>query len=368
MKKRNILHIIHSLDVGGAEKIVVDFAEETNPDLFNVSICCLDKIGTLGEELKSKGYRVISMGRTPGVDWRLIMSLWKFLRENKIDIIHAHQYSSFFYAALAKNFSKRPCIIFTEHGRFYPDRKRIKRIIFDPILSGFASEIVSISAATKEAMVKYDNFPRKKIKIIYNGVKFRTNSIDRAQKRQELDISTEDFVLVTAARLDSIKNHGMMIRTMKRISESIPRCKLIIAGDGPEYAGLSEEIDSSGLSDSVILLGFRDDIAEIFSASDVFLLSSVSEGTSVTLLEAMHAGLPAVVTNVGGNPEVLTDGETGFLVESDDDKAMAHKIIALYKDRNMAHQMGGRAKERAGKLFSLNNMINQYEEMYKRYA
>ncbi len=119
INKRNILHVIHSLDMGGAERLVFDFATETNRDLFNVSICCLDWMGTLGEELKAKGFNVTLLGRKSGVDYGLIIRLRRLFKEEKIDIIHAHQYSSFFYASLAKNFSIKPRIIFTEHGRFY---------------------------------------------------------------------------------------------------------------------------------------------------------------------------------------------------------------------------------------------------------
>ena len=368
MHKKNVLHIIHSLDVGGAEKLVVDFTEQTNRELFNVSVCCLDNAGTLGEELKEKGVSVTVLGRKPGIDWALIFNLRKLLRENEIDVIHAHQYTSFFYAVLARNFSRKPGLVFTEHGRFYPDRKSIKRVIFDPILSKFVSEIISISEATKEAMVKFDNFPEERIRVIYNGVMFKTHNVDLIQKRKELNVKPDDCILVTAARLDPIKNHDMLIRTMKRVAEIRPECKLVIAGDGSEYDRLSGEIKANGLSGTVRLLGYRNDIAEILMVSDIFLLSSLTEGTSVTLLEAMHAGLPAVVTDVGGNPEVLKDGETGFIVDSDDDKAMAEKILLLYKDRELAKRLGNASRERVEKLFSFKNMMNKYEDIYLRHA
>lgn len=368
MNKKNILHIIHSMDMGGAEKLVSSFVRKTDRNVFNINICCLDRIGVLGEDLRERGFSVTVLRRKPGIDWDLIIRLHKLLREKHIDIIHAHQYTSFFYAALARNFSRKPDIIFTEHGRFYPEFRRLKRVLFGPLLSQFASEIISVSEATKEAMVRYDNFSRKKIKVIYNGIKFKTGEFDFALKRKELNLSPEDFVLVNAARLDPIKNHMMLIRAMQKISITRPDCKLIIAGDGSEYKRLSGEIKKIGLTDAIRFLGYRDDIAAIFQVSDLFLLSSFSEGTSVTLLEAMHAGLPAVVTNVGGNPEVLKDNETGFLVDSNDDEAMAKKILLLYHDRKLANRLGALAKERAETLFSFENMMRQYEALYMKYG
>lgn len=364
--KRNILHVILSLDIGGAESLVVEFAKESNPEIFNVKVCCLDKVGDLGEELISEGYSVIALGRRPGIDWRLIFRLRKLLQEEKIDIIHAHQYTPFFYASLARFYSRKSRLIFTEHGRFYPEKKRIKRIIFDPLLSRFASGIVAISEATKDAMVQYDNFPGKKIKIIYNGVKLKVNNVRRERKRHELDLSLKDFVLATASRLDSIKNHKMLIRVMKKIVKIAPCCKLLIAGSGSEYDKLFAEIKEYDLSEYVYLLGYRSDVMEIFFASDVFLLSSLTEGTSITLLEAMYAGLPAIVTNVGGNSEILEEKVTGFMVDSNDDQGMADKILFLYRNKNVVKQMGEAGKKRVRTLFSFEKMMKQYEELYKK--
>jgi len=366
MTKKNILHIIHSLDIGGAEKLVFDMAAETRKDIFNVMICCLDNIGVLGEQLALKGYNVACLGRRPGVDWGLIFRLRDYFVKKRIDIVHAHQYTSFFYASLAKNFKKKPYIIFTEHGRFYPDRRSIRRYIFDPFLSRFASEIVSISEATKKAMIKYDNFPGGRIRVVYNGTKFMNGSVDKIQKRKDINISSSDFVIATAARLDPIKNISMMIRAMKKVVKIVSDCKLIIMGDGVEYQKLSSEIGDNGLSNYVYLLGYRNDVNEIFLASDLFLLSSFTEGTSVTLLEAMNAGLPAVVTNVGGNPEILKNGETGFLVESDDALGMAEKILFFYRNRDIAINFGKAGQKRVRERFSFDRMIKEYEELYIR--
>lgn len=368
MTKRNILHIILSLDIGGAEKLVVNFVEDTNQNMFNTMVCCLDNVGKLGEELIAKGFEVIALGRKPGIDWRLIFRLGKLLREKKIDVIHAHQYTPYFYASLAKPFSRKAKLIFTEHGRLYPEQKNIKRLIFDPFLSKLAFGIVAISKATGDAMVEYDNFPRKRIKIIYNGVKFKTNNVNMVNKRQELNLSSEDFILATAARLDPIKNHVMLIRVMKEIVRIVPCCKLIIAGCGSEYDKLFAVINEYGLSECVYLLGYRSDVMEILSVSDVFLLSSVTEGTSITLLEAMNAGLPAVVTNVGGNSEILEDKVTGFLVDSNDDRAMVEKILFLYRNRDTASLIGEAGVKRARTLFSFENMMKQYEELYTKCA
>ena len=269
---------------------------------------------------------------------------------------------------MAKGFSELPRIIFTEHGRFYPDRKRLKRIIFNPFLAKLASEIVSISEATKEAMVRYDNFPKERIGVIYNGVELGNAILDKPVKRMELNISPKEYLIVTAGRLDSIKNHQMLLRTMMRVIKSEMACKLFIIGGGAEYDKLVNLIKRKNLSISVFLMGYRTDVKEIFSVADLFVLSSKSEGTSITLLEAMSAGLPTVVTNVGGNPEVVEDNVTGFLIDSDDDRSMADKILWLYQNRDIAKKMGDVGRERASTLFSFDKMMKKYEELYIKCA
>lgn len=368
MNKINVLHVIHSLDLGGAEKLVVEFVEGTNRKLFHTTVCCLDRVGKLGEILISKGFSVLTLKRKPGVDYKLICRLNKLFREKRIDIVHAHQYTPFFYTSLAKNYLKKPRIIFTEHGRFYPEKRKLKRFIIDPFLSLLASEIIAVSEFTKNSMVCYDNFPRKKIKVIFNGVNLKRSNINQVGKLKELNINSEDFVLATAARLDLAKNHIMLINVMKIITKVVPNCKLLIIGEGSEYEKLNAAINEYGLSEYVFLLGYRNDVLEMFFASDVFLLSSLTEGTSVTLLEAMYTGLPAIVTNVGGNPEILKDKVTGYLVNSNDAPAMAEKILLLFQNRDLAKKLGMEGRKRVVTQFSFETMLKKYEELYIKYA
>jgi glycosyltransferase involved in cell wall biosynthesis len=366
MSRIKVLHIIQSLEIGGAERLVFDIINSMEGNLCHSEVCCLDSVGILGKRLVSADISVTCMDRRQGIDWRLIWNLRKFLKNRSVDIIHAHQYTAFFYAAIANGLQGKLPLIYTEHGRFYPEKTNYKRFAFDPFLARLASALVSISEATKRAMVEFDNFPEKRIRVIYNGTKFRNRAVNRKDKRESLNISTKDFLIATAARLDPIKNLIMMVQAMKTVVREAPECKLVIMGNGPEYRKLDLKINDEGLTDSVYLLGYRDDVEDIFLASDLFLLSSFSEGTSMTLLEAMNAALPAVVTNVGGNPEIIEDGETGFLVESDDALGMAEKILFFYRNRDIAINFGKAGQKRVRERFSFDRMIKEYEELYIR--
>lgn len=156
--------------VGGAERLVYDMvrypAFADNPPV----VCCMDSVGELGEKLREEGYKVYCKGRKPGFDFEMIAWLRAIIRIEKIDVVHAHQYSPLVYATPAAFLAGRKKVVYTEHGRFYPERKSWKRSLINPLLALGVDHLVSISAATADAMATYDSFPRQRIKVIHNGI------------------------------------------------------------------------------------------------------------------------------------------------------------------------------------------------------
>ncbi len=159
-----ILHVVISMVVGGAERLVYDMVKypafAANPPV----VCCMDAVGELGEKLSEEGYSVHCKGRRPGLDFEMITWLRDIIRQEKVDVVHAHQYSPLFYAVPAALLAGRVKVVYTEHGRFYPERKNWKRSLFNPLLALGVDHLVSISEATAKAMAVYDNFPLKRIK------------------------------------------------------------------------------------------------------------------------------------------------------------------------------------------------------------
>lgn len=367
-----VMQIALSLMIGGTEKLVYDIVHHIDKDLVSPVVCCLDSLGHFGENLQKEGFSVHVLQRQPGLDWRLIKRLARVIQKEQIDVIHAHQYTPYFYGLLASLFTKitritkRPRLIFTEHGRFYPEQRKIKRILVNPMLSIFTDEIVTISESTKQSLITYENFPARRIQVIYNGVDFSrfVQPIDTIAKKYALGLSPDSKVIGIVARLDPIKNHPMLLRAFRTVVDSLPETSLLIVGDGPELSSLQLLAKSLGIDDKTIFLGARSDIPELLQVFDIFALSSFSEGTSVTLLEAMGAGLPIVATKVGGNPEVVQDRETGYLVQSDKDQEMAERLIELVRDTKTRQKMGQAGQKRAYKMFALDKMINTYTQLY----
>lgn len=365
----HLMHVVLSMIMGGAEKLVYEMIHNVNPAKVKSSVCCLQSLESLGEKLKEEGIPLFLYERKDGVDWALIGWLRRLIIAEQINVVHAHQYTPMFYTVLATAGLKNVNVIYTEHGRLYPEKWNWKRYLVNPLLSLGVKHIVSISESTKRAMVHYDNFSFSKIKVVLNGVDFsRMNPIvDLAAKRQELGLNQTCQLLGTAARLEDIKNIPMMINSLKIVLRELPDTVLLIAGEGSQKKQLRSLAEKLEIIDNVKFIGLRFDMPEIFKLLDVFLLTSFTEGISITLLEAMASGAPAIVTDVGGNPEVVSDGESGYLVPAGENEILAARIVKILKDDGLSKQLSKQAHARALNCFSFNMMLDKYLELYDDY-
>lgn len=361
-----IMHVVLSMHVGGAERLVYDMVKYPaftgNPPI----VCCLDEGGELGEKLLQEGYKVYSKGRRPGLDLEIITWLRDIIRQENVDVVHAHQYSPLFYAVPAGLLAGGKKVVYTEHGRFYPEKTSWKRWLFNPLLAMGVDHLISISEATAQAMATYDNFPLHRIKVIHNGIDCSSMNpaIDKRAKRQELRLSETCRIIGTAARLNSIKNIPMMLRSFKLVLQQVQNTCLVIAGQGEEEEHLKMMAQKLGIANHVKFIGLRFDLPEIYQLFDIFLLTSFSEGISVTLLESMASGIPSVVTDIGGNREVVVNNETGYLVPVDDDQLMAQRICELQHDGDKASRIGLMARGRVVSDFSIQKMMDAYYRLY----
>ncbi len=310
-----ICQVLHSLNVGGAEVLAREFAVRSAQD-FTTVFACLDRIGTIGQQLREAGYRVELLGRRDGFDYQVSRTLAKFCRANNVSVMHAHQYAPFFYSAVSRWPRRRPPILFTEHGRSFPDFRRPKRVFANKFLLGHGDRVVAVGQHVRRALIENEGIEAARVDVIYNGIDveaYQQSRTNRLSARQELGLSDTDVVAIQVARLNPLKDHRTAIRAMQRLSASHPNIRLLLVGEGEEMPAIEQMIANAGLQPTVRLLGLREDVAYLLTAADVFLLTSVSEGIPLTLIEAMATGLPCVATNVGGVPEVVVDGETGLL-------------------------------------------------------
>jgi sugar transferase (PEP-CTERM/EpsH1 system associated) len=363
MKPINVLHLIQGLKLGGLENVTLDLLNNLNKDHYKPSICCFDTLGDLSNRINGN-IKVHFLKRRQGIDYFYPFKLAKLLKKKKIQILHLHNSTAFFYGVIAGKLAGIPAIVYTEHARDVFPGFRVR--VADKLLSYFTDKIIVVADYLKKNLIKHEKFNEKKISVIYNGIDSGEFNIsaDRQKKRKELDIDIKAPVVGIVARLDPIKNHACLIKAMKNVINKYPDALLLIVGDGPINSELKEMVKDMALEKNIRFLGMRTDVHEILSVMDVFVLCSRSEGLSVTLLEAMSSGKAVVATRVGGTPELIEHDMEGLLVESDDREGLSGAILELLTHRSKAAKLGETARRKVEEQFSLVNMVKKYEEIY----
>ncbi|MFL5339835.1 MAG: glycosyltransferase [Gemmataceae bacterium] len=363
--------VLHAMQVAGAEMLVAQTIRRLG-DRIDPTVLCLDFVGPLGEQLRSEGVEVVSLDRKPGRDWRLILRLLPVLNRRRIEVLHAHQYSPFFYAALAKPLAHRPPqLILTEHGRHFPDvvsplRRAFNRLVLDQL----ADAVNACCQFSARALCEIDGFRGNRIEIIENGIDVARYAgiSDRRSLREMLGLDPRRRYLIAVARFHPVKDHATLLKAFARLIASRPDIDLLLAGDGPLRNDLQQLAATLNIADRVRFLGVRADVPELLQAADVFALTSLSEAASLTLLEAMASGLPVVVTNVGGNPEIVRDGVDGLLVPRGDAEAAATALARIFDDAELARQLGASGRQRVRERYRLESTIERYWKLYQHFC
>ncbi|MFH1701752.1 MAG: glycosyltransferase [Candidatus Zixiibacteriota bacterium] len=365
IKSISILHVVLSTETGGMENIIYNLASGVNRNRFNIKILCLDKIGPLSKKLSDIGIESKLAGRMmPGFSMLYPAQLIKIIKQSGCQIIHSHS-GCWFKVAIACSHVPDISHIYTEHGRTFPDKKL--KILMDKYSMRWTDKVVAVGAILQRYLSETVCLPSKKIININNCIDTdRFQPIGkRADIRNELGYTEDEIVIANVARLAPVKNHGLLIDVFKQINRDYPQARLMIIGDGPLRDDLEQQTSLFGLSDKIKFLGDRDDVPRILPAADISTLSSLSEGISLTILEAMSCGLPVVATSVGGNPSIITNGENGYLINSGDRDNYVISLAKLIDSQELRTDMGLKARQNIIDNWSLKLMVSKYEELYE---
>lgn len=361
----NVLHITYDMRIGGTEMVIKNIIEGSDKTKCSMSVFCIEEpIGPWGLDLQTNNVDLFSHARQSGFDRNLIFKIRTIVKQNKIDVLHCHQYTPWVYGALA-SIGLKTRVVFTEHGRFYPDSSSWKRKYVNPLLSMFTHRMTAISAATKQALVDYEWLKGDKIDVIYNGIHgLETNDADIQNLKSTLSIDSSSLIFGTIARLDPIKNHEMMLNAFAKVLKTSPNCILVIVGDGELMDDLQSQASSLKISQQIRFTGYITYPKEYLGMFDVFLLSSFSEGTSMTLLEAMSLNKPCVVTDAGGNKEIIVHEETGLVTDNDNMDQFANAMLRLNQQPELIKHYGEQAGKRFSKRFTVELMSDLYQACY----
>ena len=360
-----VLHVIQNLNYGGMERVLADIVRHVDPLRIQSAVLCLQYLGRFSEGLRhSSVVRVApKMSR-----WSMLRpaALARAIREIAPDVLHTH--SGVWYKAWrAGRIAGVPCLIHTEHGRQLPDPWSAR--VFDGAAARRTHFVVAVSQVLADQMVRTLGVDERHVRVIPNGVdtdEYRPRP-DGGGVRSALAIPPGAAIIGSIGRLEPIKGYDVMLAAMdhfRSLSMGQPEPVLVVAGEGSERPRLKSIVARLGLEDRVRMVGWRDDVHALNAAFTLFTMSSRSEGTSISLLEAMSSGLCPVVTNVGGNAAVLGGDLRHRLVPSEDPVALARAWLDVLRDDKRRTADAKLARQIIEARYSLDGMVRSYQDLY----
>ena len=366
----NICLLIGQLSYGGAERQVVNLAKSVNRDCFSVNVCVLSPLLDLALELEKASIPVRVIRKDGRYDLSVVPRLARFFKDEKIRLVHTFLYSANVVGALAAVIARIPVVI---SERSAPPSLGFEKRVMYRLLGRLSDAIVANSQAGKRLLVEQGGIPSEKVWVHYNGVdlsKFEAILDDIETLRGRYAIPKDRFVVGTVGRLIRVKNHELVLRAAARMREIDPRVHFVVVGDvGPgedsSYRDYLFSLQKSlGLEDVVTFTGMLSDVGAFLRLFDLFVLTSLWEGTPNALLEAMACGLPIVATNVGDVGRIVADAGCGLIVDPEPE-AFSEAISCLLSNEEVRAKMGiaGRRYIRAN--FSLERLAAKTQELWQ---
>jgi glycosyltransferase involved in cell wall biosynthesis len=368
LSRPRVMHVVLSLDPGGTERLVIDLVTRLQRQV-DAAVCCLDRPGAWAREVQALGVPLAALGRRPGFVPTLGPAIARAASAHSIQVLHCHHYSPFVYGQLAALCDSGLRVVFTEHGRLTNSPPSRKRRLANRFFGRRPDAICAVSEDLRRHLIA-EGMPQDQVAVVHNGIDpgIPPTSEDRHAMRAALGISLASDVIGWVGRLDGVKDVGSLISSIRLLDRAHPPVTLLIVGDGPERARLEAQVASLGLTASVVFAGYRSDVRRVLAACDIYANSSLYEGVSITILEAMAASLPVVATRVGGTPEVVIDGATGYLVTQGSPHRMASALAALIGQPERRRAFGEAGRNRVIRTFSLRAMSRRYLDIYQQLA
>ena len=367
-----IVHLTYVLDYGGIETLMVDMINRMPADRYRHAIICLTKYTDFIDRITRPGVEVIALHKPPGLGLGIHARLFKLLRKMNPAVLHTYNFTTVEYAATAL-LAGVPVRIHAEHGRDASDPQGLnpKHNLLRRLLSPIVDCFVPVSLDLQRWLRTVVRIPDDKNLLINNGVDTaRYAPAAQAPLPEGCPDWQDCFVIGTVGRIQDVKDHATLVAAFAALRERLPsqrdRLRLAIIGEGPLRPALAEQIERAGMKDAVWLPGARNDIAAVMRHFDVFALSSIAEGTPVTLLEAMACGIPVVSTGVGGIPDLVPDRVAGLLVPARDPGALAGALAEYAADPSLAQRHGAAARQRIEQRYSIDAMVAAYTDLYDR--
>jgi len=350
-----VLHIIATLDVGGAERQLVELVKRLDKRKFLPVVCCLRRKGALSKELTAAGIKSVCLGKRGKFDPLLIFRLVQLILRERPAIVHTWMFTANTYGRIAAVLAGTPVIIASE--RCVDLWKRWYHFWIDKILLYFTDRVVAVSEGTKRFYQTKLKIPKEKIVVISNGIdleRFPAHHLSPLPEKQ---------LILAVGRLAPQKGFKYLVRAAAEVKKNFPEVEFYLLGEGPERKSLESEITRLNLQGSFFLLGEVADIRPYLFSATALVLPSLFEGMSNVILEAMAVGKPVVATAIPGNDEVVIDEETGLLVPPANAEGLAAAITRLIQEKGLRERLGRSAQAKISS-FRIEKTAERYQKLY----
>jgi len=386
--KIKTVHIITRLDKGGSAENTLLTVGGLDKEIYDIILIRgLSIESNMAEDesiaveksvrdVEGEGVRVITIPSLvrriqPFYDLKAFFALIKILRYERPHIVHTHTSKAGILGRWAAFFARVPVIVHTPHGHvFWGYFGRLKTGIFillEKISALITDRLVVLTEQEKNDHLHFHIAPENKFSVVHSGInldRFSNTSVDPAAMKKELEIPEGNFVVGTTGRLTHIKGHRYLIEAAGKIISSRPDTTFVFLGDGELLDELKNMASISGIEENIKFLGWRQDVAEVMSIFDVFVLPSLNEGMGRVLVEAMALGKPILASDIGGIPDLVADGENGYLVPVGDVEALTARIREFLDDPWKREEMGNAGKRYAAN-FSADAMVEKIDRLYR---
>jgi glycosyltransferase involved in cell wall biosynthesis len=354
----------HAFAVGGAEEMVLNLVQHL-PGRFEPLVCCINQAGPIGEEIRRTGTPVAVLGLTPGLrhPWD-VAGIRRYLRETKPTIVHTFLLTASLYGRLAAILEHIPIVIGTEVNIY--ERKRPHHILAERMLMTGTDRVIVSANSVRDFYVDQIHADPGKIDVVYNAVDWKAvqPSKSREATRASLGLQPHAKVAGVIARLTEQKGHRYLFQALT--TPALADVQLVVIGDGDLSDALKRETLELGIQSRVHFLGARRDLGDLLAAMDVFVMPSLWEGLPLSMILAMGAAVPVVATQIAGIPEVVVDGETGWLVPAGNSLALATALAEVFADRERASRVGRAARDFVLPRFGVDGYVNSVVGLYDR--
>ena len=382
----SVLRIIARLNVGGPA-LHVSYLSDGLADRGYQTTLVVGELargeGSMEFVAESRGVRIVKLSSlsreiAPLRDLTSLVRLTRLIRLQRPQIVHTHTAKAGAIgrvAALLAGGDHRPIVVHTFHGHvlrgyFGPLRAFAFRLL-EHVLARATTKLVAVSPEVRDELVSLGVAPAKKFEVVRLGIELderllpASREVSREESRRQLGIGPETFLVGWVGRMTGVKRVPDLLEAFRQLREGGVDARLCVVGDGPERESHERLAKSLGVVRHCFFLGYQEEMGRWFDSFDAFALPSANEGTPVSAIEALAAGCPVVATRVGGVPDVVQDGETGFLVESGDTEALARRLAELAADPELRRRLGDEGRERVTSRYRVGRLIDDVDRLYR---